>query len=261
MRDEEAETDYFIFSAPLEPDVPLGQVPNVVPAPSRYPGRTLTQIARILAETPPGTFTPPPNDWRGLHRTHERLQKGGPLHVLALGDSIVNDMMRSGWLAQLQQKHPRTQIKQTVYVRGGGGCQHYAAEDRVSRYILPRRPDLVLIGGISQQGVEPIREVVRHLRAGLPEVEILLCTGAFGSADCRDPEQLAASRHCGAEQMRGMHALAADTDCAFLDLARPWAEYLISSQKHPHVFYRDRIHANEFGEQVLAKVLLSFFAQ
>jgi hypothetical protein len=35
-------------------------------------------------------------------------------------------------------------IRGTVYVRGGGGCQHYREEGRVAKNIVPRRPDLVL---------------------------------------------------------------------------------------------------------------------
>ncbi len=32
-----------------------------------------------------------------------------------------------------------------------GGCQHYQEEDRVAKNILPRKPDLVFIGGMSQK--------------------------------------------------------------------------------------------------------------
>ena len=32
-----------------------------------------------------------------------------------------------------------------------------------------------------------------------------------------------------------------------------------SAKVHPHVFYRDRVHANEFGEQILSKILMEFF--
>ena len=65
--------------------------------------------------------------------------------------------------------------------RGGGGCQHYREEDRVAKYIVPRKPDLVYIGGISQRNVESIREVIRQLRTALPDVDILLATGTFGT--------------------------------------------------------------------------------
>ncbi|MGQ9589476.1 MAG: hypothetical protein ACUVYA_04180, partial [Planctomycetota bacterium] len=101
-------------------------------------------------------------------------EPSGDLHVLALGDSIVNDTMRSGWVAKLAEAYPKARIRATVYVRGGGGCQHYKEAGRVAKNVVPRKPDLVLIGGISQRDVESIREVVRQLREGLPDVEILL---------------------------------------------------------------------------------------
>ena len=112
---------------------------------------------------------------------------------------IVNDTMLSGWVAKLQEAYPKAKIDALVYVRGGGGCQHYKEEGRVAKYILPRKPNLVYIGGISQKDIAGIREVIQQLRAGLPEVEILLATGAFGTADPRDPAGLAAAPHCGSE--------------------------------------------------------------
>ena len=66
--------------------------------------------------------------------------------------------------------------------------------DAVVRAANAERPDLVLIGGISQKNIECIREVIRQLRAGLPEVEILLATGTFGTADPRDAAVLAKAR-------------------------------------------------------------------
>ena len=131
----------------------------------------------------------------------------------------------------------------------------------MTKHIVPRKPDLVFIGGISQKDTESIREVIHQLRAGLPDVEILLATGAFGSqADPRVPEELAKARYSGSgEYGRALKTLAADEKCAYLDLTTPWAEYVRSSGVHPHVFYRDRVHANAMGEQILSKILVSFF--
>jgi len=165
-RAEPSEKDYFIFSTPC---------------------RSLAQIAAIQRDMPYGQFHVPPTDWTHLRRTRRILTEGGDLRLLALGDSIVNDTMRSGWVAQLQEAYPKARIQATVYVRGGGGCQHYREEGRVEKYILPRQPDLVYIGGISQRNVESMREVIQQLRAGLPELEILLATGTFGTADRATP--------------------------------------------------------------------------
>jgi hypothetical protein len=237
---EPAEKDYYIFSSPC---------------------RSLAQIAAIQKEMPRGRFAPPPPDWPHLPRTRRILTEGGDLRLLALGDSIVNDTMRSGWVALLQEAYPKARIQATVYVRGGGGCQHYREEGRVAKYILPRKPDLLFIGGISQKNVDSIREVIRQARAGLPDVEILLATGAFGTADPRDAAALAQAPHSGTGPYgQSLKALAADERCAYLDMTTPWAEYIRSANVHPHLFYRDVVHANEYGEQILAKVLVAFFS-
>ena len=223
------------------------------------PERSVAQIDRIQAEMPKGEFTPPANDWAHLRRTRRILTQGGPLHVLAMGDSIVNDTMRSGWVAKLREAYPKADIRATVYVRGGGGCQHYKEEGRLAKYVIPRKPDLVFIGGISQKDTESIRAVIRELRAALPDVEFLLATGTFGTADPRAPEELAKAAHSGTGAYGvALRKLAAEERCAFLDMTTPWAEYIRSAKVHPHRFYRDPVHANEYGEQILSKILMAF---
>lgn len=224
------------------------------------PPRSLAQINKIQAAMPPGRFSPPKKGWALLKRTRKILTEGGKLHILGLGDSIINDTMRSGWLAKLQEAYPKAKIQGTVYVRGGGGCQHYKDEGRIAKHVAPRKPDLVFIGGISQKSIDDIRTVIGQLRKALPDVEILLATGVFGTADPRSRAELAKARHSGTgEYGRRLEALARSEGCAFLDMTTPWAEYIRSSKKHPHIFYRDRVHANAMGEQILSKILMSFF--
>ena len=224
------------------------------------PQRSLAQIAKIQAGMVKGEFTPPKPDWTHLKRTRRILTEGGELHLLAMGDSIVNDTMRSAWLAKLAEAYPKAKVRGTVYVRGGGGCQHYKDEGRIAKNVVPLKPDLMFIGGISQKDIESIREVIHQLRAALPDVEILLATGAFGSTDPRDAEAMAKARHSGTgEYGAALKKLAEEQRCAFLDMTTPWVEYMRSAKVHPHVFYRDRVHANEFGEQILSKILMAFF--
>jgi len=226
----------------------------------RTPVRSLGQIVTIQVEMIKGTFTPPAPDWTHLQRARRVLAEGGRLRLLALGDSIVNDTMRSGWVAKLQQMYPKATIDAVLYVRGGGGCQHYRENDRITRNVVPRRPDLVFIGGISQKSIEDIRAVIHQLRDALPEVEILLATGTFGTTDPRDPEALAKAAHSGTGAYgQALQKLAVQERCAYLDMTSPWAEYIRSAKVHPHLFYRDRVHANEFGEQILSKILMAFF--
>jgi hypothetical protein len=83
------------------------------------------QIRKIQVEMPVGRFTPPTNDWKNLQHTRRILVEGGSLHIMAIGDSIVNDTMSSGWVALLREACPMADIRATVYVRGQGGCQHF----------------------------------------------------------------------------------------------------------------------------------------
>jgi len=69
-----------------------------------------------------------------------------------------------------------------------------------------------------------------------PEVEILLATGAFGTADPRDPVALARAPHSGTGPYgKALKALAAEERCAYLDMTKPWAEYIRSSNLDPHI--------------------------
>jgi hypothetical protein len=239
VRNEPAEQGYYIFSSPC---------------------RSASQVKRIQAEMPTGRFTPPPKEWVYLKNSMCILSEGGDLRLLALGDSIVNDIMRSGWVTLLRELYPKANIAATVYVRGGGGCQHYREEGRIAKNVIPRKPDLVFIGGISQRGVEDIREVIHQLRAGLPDVEILVASGVFGTTDPRDAEALAKAPHSGTgDYGKSLKKLAVEERCAYLDMTTPWAQYIRSSGLHPHRFYRDAVHANEYGEQILSKVLMAFF--
>ena len=127
---------------------------------------------------------------------------------------------------------------------------------------MPRKPDLVFIGGISQGGhVANIRKVVQQIYDAVPDVEFLLATGAFGTSDPRSPEKMAQATFTGTSEYGvALKQLAAGQNCAYLDITTPWVQYICSSKVHPHLYYRDPAHANEFDEQILCKILMAFFA-
>ncbi len=248
--------------AEFPPDLDVKRVsPEPYYSITETPARSIAQIDAIQSKMIKGEFTPPPTDWEHLSRTKQLLTEGGDLHILGLGDSIINDTFRSGWVGKLAEKYPKAKIKGNVYVRGGGACRHYWIEDRIPKNLVPLKPDLVCIGGISQKkDYEAIRSVIQQIRKDLPDTEILLSTGVFGNVDPRRPDLLATAQHSGVSDYgRELKKIADELDCAFLDMTTPWAEYIVSSGVHPHRFYRDRVHANEYGEQILSKILLSFF--
>lgn len=217
------------------------------------PRRTRDQLTALDALMPGGTFSPPSDRWTHLARTRERLTRGGKLHIVNLGDSIVNDTARSAWLLRVRERYPKAEIRMTTVVRGGTGCWWYRESNRVAQLVVPLKPDLVFIGGLSQRAdVDLIREVIHQLRAALPELEVLLGTAAFGSMDPLRPETLAREASSGyADYGAKLRALVAGERCGFVDVMKPWAEYIRQSGQPTDWFKRDTVHANERSEQIL----------
>ena len=105
-----------------------------------------------------------------------------------------------------------------------------------------------------------MKKMVGQIRAALPDCEFLFTTGVFGSADPRSDAAMAAAQHSGTSDYgRDLKALADELGCAYFDMTTPWIQYVRSSGLHPHLFYRDRVHANAFGEQILAKIMLAWW--
>jgi TolB protein len=226
------------------------------------PRRTREQLAALDALMPGSTFTAPSNRWGRLPKTRDKLTTGGALHVVNLGDSIVNDTARSGWLLRLQDLYPKASIRMTTVVRGGAGCWYYKENDRIRDVVAPLMPDLVFIGGLSQRGdVDSIREVIRQLRQQVPGVEILLGTAAWGRMDPLQPETLPLEPCSGyAEYGPKLKALADELHCGFVDVTRPWAGYIQQSGWRTDDFKRDAVHANSRGEQILGRIMAAWFA-
>lgn len=246
------EPDLNVVSFPVEKDYFL----------FRSPCRSIGQINEIRMKMPAGEMSISKTDWRGLSILKQKLKSNGQVRILGLGDSIINDIMRSGWLSKLQEQFPSPEIIGTVYVRGGGGCQHYKEGDRIEKYLVSQQPDLVIIGGISQADMASIKTVVGKIRESLPDCEFLFLTGVFGKTDARNDEILSKTRYSGTSTY-GLHLkqLAQELDCAFLEMTSPWSQYIKSSNIHPHYFYRDKVHANEYGEQILSQILNSYFSE
>jgi hypothetical protein len=226
------------------------------------PERTSEQIERAYAGMPPVRYTPPADRWEHLPRTAAILRKGqGELRVVLLGDSIVNDTSRSGWEVLVQRRWSGVKLTKIAVVRGSTGCWWYKEPGRVRRYVLKYRPDLLIIGGISQRGdTASIRDVIRQVRTARG-CDVLLMTGAFGGVDPRDDKQWQfdidpKGRDYRARLMR----LAAVEDCAFLDMTAHWGRYVRESGKRVDWFKRDAIHANERGEQILGRILAAYLS-
>ncbi|MCL5278371.1 MAG: alpha-L-fucosidase, partial [Planctomycetes bacterium] len=224
--------------------------------------RTLEQVLKAYAEIPPVPYSPPVERWDKLPATRKLLMEGGTLHVVMLGDSIVNDASRSCWNLIVERRQPKCRIEKTTCVRGSTGCWWYQEPGRVQKYVLDHKPDLVIIGGISHRNdVESIRSVIRQIQEAA-KPDILLMTGAFGATDPAKNEQWQKisdpSRY--SDYRKGLEKVAGEVGAAFLDMEAAWATYIRNSGRDLATFKRDAIHADAQGEQILGHILANYLS-
>lgn len=224
--------------------------------------RTLEKIEAIHAGMPAVKFAAPADRWQHLPRTAGILKREkGVLRVVMLGDSIVNDTSRSCWELLVERAWPGRKVVKTTCVRGSTGCWWYREKGRVQRYVLDHRPDLLILGGISQRNdLAAIRDVIEQVRKAGP-CDVLLMTGAFGRVDPRDEKQWTfAIDPQGKDYRAGLQRLARELECAFLDMTAHWGRYIREAGKDLDWFQRDPVHANERGEQILGRILARYLS-
>jgi hypothetical protein len=226
---------------------------------------------KLYATLPPLDYTAPPARWALIPKTLAKLEQGGPLRVVMLGDSIINDTSNSNWDALVKRLYPKAEIRVITSVRGGTGCWHYRTDANFKSYVLDRKPDLLVIGGISNSdrdgvnGIESIREVIKKAREQIG-CEILLMSGPV-AADWRPQDPTNPDAPLPKQEpppMAGlyvqMQALARELQVEYLDMHTPWHKYLGSSGKPWEWFHRDTVHADDRGKQVLARLIERYFA-
>jgi len=223
--------------------------------------RSAEQVTQIRSEIPPVKYSPPKDRWKNLPRTSRILSSANSrLNIVMLGDSIVDDLSRSQWNRLVQERYPNCTISKITCFRGSTGCWWYKEPGRVQRYVLDHKPDLVIIGGISQKDdIDSIREVIGQIRAG-SECDILLLTGPFGRVDPRDDEQFTFKTDPeGADYRARLMRLSKEVKTGFMDLCGYWGVYIRESAHDLDWFKRDVVHANERGEQVIGLLLAMHF--
>jgi len=202
----------------------------------------------------------------------EALRSGRPLRVVMLGDSIVNDTSNSAWDVLLERLYPKARIEIIASVRGGTGCQYYRQENRVEQYVVRHKPDLLVIGGISNGfDVEAIRSVIQQVRRQI-SAEVLVLSDAVGvHGDPRAWPLMMIEPGKQGDEMRkrlaalgpyrlGLREMAAEEAVEYFDMATIWDTCIAHGGKPYEYYLRDPVHANERGRQILARMLVGFFA-
>ena len=213
------------------------------------------------------SYAPPKNVIKSLPRTAQRLQSGKTTRIVMLGDSIMNDIANSTVDVLLEREYPGTNVKIIAAVGGGTGVDKWNDDSAynwpdhdldLQKGVIAQRPDLVIVGGVSNgENYSDFYELVDKIVVGVEKgfgytPDIMLMTGALGKTT--DPPGYSAK----------LKAVAEEKDTAFLDIRKITEQYLqkVDAKGYSrNYFYRDDIHANHYGKQLLGRVLTKCLSQ
>ncbi len=227
--------------------------------------RTLADIDRQYAAMKPLSYEPPAGRHALLPRTMQRLREGPSLRIVCLGDSIVKDSCKSKFELLLARLYPKCRVENVCSVRSATGCWWYKDENRVDGWVFSHKPDLLVIGGVSQRDdAESVRSVIRQCRERDPALEILVLSPVFGREGSTkehawnvgwdsDPDK---AQHPFRRQLRD---LCAEEKVAFFDINAPWRRYILDSGMDAGYYHRDDVHSNVRGQVILGKLIEKWF--
>ncbi|MFA7231440.1 MAG: SGNH/GDSL hydrolase family protein [Victivallaceae bacterium] len=219
---------------------------------------------RLYQTLPPLSYVPPANRLKLLPKTVEAMKTGKPWRVVMLGDSIINDTFNSNFQSLLMRQYPKADLKFICSVRGSTGCWYYQDSEQFKSYVTDLKPDLLIIGGISQKDdIAAIRKVIEMTKQQIG-CEILLMSGPLGN-DWRlyDENNLAvalpAQTWTTNPFVEKQRQLAEEQKVEFLDMATIWHNYLGQSGKPWQWFQRDVVHGNDRGKQIAGRIVETYF--
>jgi len=197
--------------------------------------------------------------WTNLTRHSRLAYRGGQFHLLGLGDSIANDTMRSGRdlrnFRRLFRRRGSERRLTSVAGEAAGGIT--ARRDESTKTCYRFKPDLVFIGGISQgKDPEPTSRCHRPDPARFARVRVCPGDGSSELLPPRTPVAMAKAQHSGDIGLRSD----ASSNRRRTEVRLPRSDHAVDGGDrfgvHPHRFYRDRVHANEYGEQIISEILI-----
>jgi hypothetical protein len=230
-----------------------------------------------------------------LKHTISKLQSGQPVKIVLVGDSIVNDLANSGFDALLSKDFPESTISVITAVGGGTGMDQWNPQNDTYPFIssnsyrgalhfnnavIEQEPDLIILGGIStpanNTGYTAFQSIINKIRANSVltrlgyQPDILIASGAFGSQHLNwyPSAKLNAT---GNDYRSNLLKIANHNNTGFLDLTGIWGSFLmannndstpsaIKSQESLAEYWRDTIHANSLGKQILGRGLGNLWA-
>ena len=210
-----------------------------------------------------------------LPRTAAALKSGKPWRIVMLGDSIMNDTYNSMFQALVKRDFPNSNCDFIISVRGSTGCWYYEKPENFKAYVADLKPDLLMIGGISNptkgDWAASVGNVITQARK--LGCEILLLTPPHSidwrkpSPENRDLPVLPVTWNEKTVDFRKKELLvqapylkiAQENGVPIWNLTAPCADYLAKSGKPIGWFNRDLIHNNDRGKQLIGRFMQAYF--
>jgi len=235
---------FLIDGAPVSPYDGLGE---------------LERADKVYAGMKPVVYAPPATRWKNIERFMAKLKAGGEVRMVGLGDSIMGDTHGSKYWLLINRLYPQSKVVGILSNRSGTGCWFYEKDNNVEQYVFRHKPDLLMIGGISQRDdIDAIRSTIRQVRAK-SDCDILLITPVFGTFNEKRIKENPPEPIPGTYR-DNLRKLAEEEKCGFFDMTAPWMAYMTSSGMDSMWFMRDVVHANERGTQIIGRLMEAFFA-
>ena len=228
----------------------------------------------------------PEGDWTALlPRTMDALKTGKPWRIVMLGDSIIQDTFHSQFHALVKREFPASNVEWILSMRGGTGCWHYILAENFYPYVVDHKPDLLIIGGISNNrkhdekggmdvgptGADAMVRVAKVARERLG-CEVLLVNSPL-SVDTRpydeaNPAAPVPKLQFGPSQFRmremeteygALKKLCAAEKMQWWDEFVPCYTWLYGSGLPNQYYSRDFVHSGELGKQIIGRIMLGYF--
>ena len=213
------------------------------------------------------------NVWAKLPKSMNAMNSTNEFRIVFLGDSIMNDTWCGNFGALMKCDFPRADFKLYLSVRGSTGCWYYHEKEHFEEYVAKYRPDLVVIGGISNW-LEPEKSTVKEAEDWMVETiercktigaEVIVCTPP-PSYDFRKNENTVSFDFSLCED-GGMRHLRWDfhknavkrTGVQLWDLTTGPCETIARSGKPLNWFKRDAAHNDDRGKQLIAQTMAAHF--
>lgn len=241
------------------------------------PGAVAEWCDRRYADLPRLDLSRLEAEWWRLPKTCAALREGRPLKIVFLGDSIMNDAYCGNLTAMIKREFPKCDFTFIPSLRGCTGCWYYRDAANFENYVARHKPDLVVIGGISNTQkagdyglVEAEDDVATTvIRCQLIGAEAIVCTPPpsyeFRQGTWKSPfdgvGQLAEAKAPFWFRNGYLRRAAARTGVPFWDVTSAPCDAIARSGKPLLWFKRDICHNDDRGKQLIARTMAAYFAE